>query len=105
MAQTLQYLQENNLLEYEQLAERTEQAADRFHALSDNIKVIEMTAHTNADLMAATVDYAKTRAVFEEYKAAKYSRSITRSMRPILNYTGRHGPLSSIPFPGQNSRE
>lgn len=74
MAATLQYLQENNLLEYEQLAERTAQATDRFHALSDKIKAIEAAANTNADLMAATVDYAKTRAVFEGYKATKYSR-------------------------------
>lgn len=74
MAATLQYLQENNLLEYEQLTERTAQATDRFHALSDKIKAIEAAANTNADLMAATVDYAKTRAVFEGYKATKYSR-------------------------------
>jgi len=74
MAATLQYLQENNLLEYSQLAEKTAQAADRFHALSDEIKTIEVAANTNADLMAATIDYAKTRAVFEGYKATKYSR-------------------------------
>lgn len=74
MAATLQYLQENNLLEYEQLAERMAQAADRFHALSDKIRVIEAAANTNADLMTATVDYAKTRAVFDGYKAVKYSR-------------------------------
>ena len=29
---------------------------------------------TNAGLKAATVQYAKTRPVFEQYKAAKYSR-------------------------------
>lgn len=74
MAATLQYLQEHDLLEYEQLAEKTEQATDRFHALTDKIKVIEAAANTNADLMAATVDYAKTRAVFDGYKAVKYSR-------------------------------
>lgn len=74
MAATLQYLQENNLLEYEQLAERTAQATDRFHAFSDKIKSIEAAANANAELMAATVDYAKTRAVFDGYKAAKYSR-------------------------------
>ena len=74
MAATLQYLQENNLLEYEQLEKKATEAADRFHTLSDKIKTIEATAHTNADLMGATVDYAKTRAVFEGYKAAMYSR-------------------------------
>lgn len=74
MAETLQYLRENNLLDYEQLAEKTAQAAERFHALSDKIKTIEAAANINADLMTATVDYAKTRAVFGEYKAMKYSR-------------------------------
>ncbi len=29
---------------------------------------------SNKELMGATVDYAKTRAVFEGYKAAKYSK-------------------------------
>jgi hypothetical protein len=74
MAATLQYLQENDLLEYEQLEKKATEAADRFHTLSDKIKTIEAAAHTNADLMGATVDYAKTRAVFDGYKAAKYSR-------------------------------
>lgn len=74
MAETLQYLQENDLLEYEQLEKKATEAADRFHTLSNKIKTIEAAAHTNADLMGATVDYAKTRAVFDEYKTAKYSR-------------------------------
>lgn len=74
MAATLQYLQENDLLEYGQLEKKTTEAADRFHVLSDKIKTVETAANTNTDLMAATVDYARTRAVFEEYKAAKYSR-------------------------------
>jgi len=74
MAATLQYLQENGLLEYGQLEKKATEAADRFHILSVKLKATEAAAHTNATLMAATVDYAKTRAVFEEYKAAKYSR-------------------------------
>jgi Relaxase/Mobilisation nuclease domain. len=74
MAQTLQYLQENNLLEYEQLAEKAAQSTDRFHALSDKIKTLEAAMNTNAELKAAIIDYAKTRAVFDGYKAVKYSR-------------------------------
>jgi hypothetical protein len=74
MAATLQYLQENNLLEYEQLEKKATEAADRIHTLSDKIKDIEAVAHTNADLMGATVDYAKTHAVFDGYKTATYSR-------------------------------
>jgi len=74
MAQTLQYLQENNLLEYEQLETKTAQAADRFHMLSAQIKTVETAMSANKELMGATVDYAKTRTVFEGYKAAKYSK-------------------------------
>jgi len=74
MAAALQYLQENNLLEYSQLERHAAQAADRFHALSGKIKELENSLAVNGELKAAMVDYAKTRPVFERYKATKYSR-------------------------------
>lgn len=74
MAATLQYLQENNLLEYEQLERKAIEVTDHFHSLSDSIKSTETAMRTNAELKAAVVDYAKTRPVFEGYKATKYSR-------------------------------
>ena len=74
MAATLQYLQENSLLEYGQLERRATQAADRFHALSGKIKELETALSINAELKAATMDYAKTRPVFDGYKAARYSK-------------------------------
>ena len=73
MAAALQFLQENNLLEYEQLEQKAAEATDRFHDLSDKIKSIEASINTNAELKAAIVSYSKTRPVFEGYKAAKYS--------------------------------
>ncbi|MFM1654050.1 hypothetical protein ACI7RC_18410 [Brevibacillus sp. B_LB10_24] len=74
MAAALQYLQENGLAEYEQLAQKTVELSDRFHTLSDRIKTTESAIRVNAELQAAMVDYARTRPVFEGYKAAKYSR-------------------------------
>lgn len=74
MAATLQYLQENGLLEYVQLEKRAAEAADRFHVLSEQIKSIEAAMSTNAELKGAVVDYAKTRPVFNDYKATKYSK-------------------------------
>ena len=73
MAAALQYLQENDLLEYSQLEKRTAQSVDRFHELAEKIQKTEAAMRVNAELRAAMVDYAKTRAVFEEYKAKKYS--------------------------------
>ena len=74
MAATLQYLQENGLLEYEQLEKRATEGADRFHVLSEQIKSIEGAMSANEELKAAIVDYAKTRPVFNGYKDAKYSK-------------------------------
>jgi len=74
MAATLQYLQENGLLEYAQLEKQAAEAADRFHVLSEQIKSIEGAMSANAELKGAVVDYAKTRPVFNGYKDAKYSK-------------------------------
>ena len=74
MAAALAYLQENNLMEYEQLEKKATESTERFHTLSDQIKSTEAALQTNRELKAATVQYAKTRPVFQEYKARKYSR-------------------------------
>lgn len=71
MAAALTYLQDNGLTDYEQLEQK---ATERSHKLSDQIKSTEAALHTNMELKAATVQYAKTRPVFEKYKASKYSR-------------------------------
>jgi len=74
MAAALQYLQENDLMDYEQLEQKAAAATDRFHSLSDSIKTTEVAMNVNAELKAAIVDYAKTRPIFEGYKAARYSK-------------------------------
>ena len=74
MASALAYLQENNLMEYEQLEKKASETVELFHTLSGQIKNIEVGLRTNMELKAATVQYAKTRPVFQEYKARKYSR-------------------------------
>ena len=73
-AAALAYLQENNLLEYEQLEKKAAEATERFHVLSDQIKSTEAALHANQELNSATVQYGKTRPVFQEYKARRYSR-------------------------------
>ena len=74
MAAALQYLQENNLLVYEDLAAKADVTTERFHSAADNLKVTEAAMKHNAELKTAIVDYARTRPVFEGYKAKKYSR-------------------------------
>jgi len=74
MAAALQYLKENDLLEYSQLEEKTAGATDHFHDLTGQIQKTEAAMAVNSELKSAMVDYAKTRPVFDGYKAAKYSR-------------------------------
>lgn len=74
MAAALAYLQDNGLTDYEQLEQKATAATEHFHKLSDQIKSTEAALHTNMELKAATVQYAKTRPIFEKYKASKYSK-------------------------------
>lgn len=74
MAAALQYLKEHQLFEYDDLAAKTDAATERFHTLAGDIQHTEAELSRVSDLMAAVVQYAKTRPVFGGYKAAKYSR-------------------------------
>ena len=73
MAAALQFLQENNLLVYDDLAAKAEAVTERCHNIGEQIKKTESAMKHNADLKAAIVDYARTRPIFEEYKSKKYS--------------------------------
>lgn len=97
MAATLQYLQENDLLEYEQLEQKASKVTERFHTLSDNIKSTEVAMRTNVELKAAVVDYAKNRPVFEEYKATKYSRKyLAEHEADIATYRAARATMDRI---------
>ena len=74
MAAALQYLKEQQLYEYDDLAAKTDAATERFHTLAGDIQQTEAELSRVSDLMATVVQYAKTRPAFDGYKAAKYSR-------------------------------
>ena len=74
MAAALQFLQENGLTDYDRLSEKTEAAVDAAHALAGELRAVEEELSRTSALMGAVVDYAKTRPVFEGYKAARYSK-------------------------------
>jgi len=84
MAAALQYLQENNLLAYEDLEAKTTSATDKYHKASNALKQTETAMKRNADLKSAIVDYAKTRPVFEEYKAQNYSKKFLHDNEPEI---------------------
>ena len=84
MAAALQYLKEHQLFEYDDLAAKTDAATERFHTLAGVIQQTEAELSRVSDLMAAVVQYAKTRPAFDGYKAAKYSRKYKATMAELL---------------------
>ena len=67
MAAALQYLKEHQLFEYDDLAAKTDAATERFHTLAGDIQQTEAELSRVSDLMAAVVQYAKTRPAFDGY--------------------------------------
>ena len=97
MAAALQFLLDNSLTDYDALAEQTNQAVEQFHKLAGEIQATEAQLSKTADLMAAVVDYAKTRPVFDGYKAAKYSKKyLAQHEAELATYRAAKASMSDI---------
>ena len=97
MATALQYLQEHHLTDYAALTARTEAAVDHFHKLSDKLRTTEEALSKTSELMAATVDYAKTRPVFDGYKAARYSKKyLAQHEAELATYRAAKDTMNTI---------
>ena len=74
MAKTLLNLQEHGIKSREELTARADAASEKLSALNDRIKKIDARIAEITELRGQIVAYAKTREVFAEYKASRYSR-------------------------------
>ena len=74
MAKTLLYLQEHGIKNREELSTRAATACEKLSALNDRIKEIDDRIADITELRGQIVAYAKTRKIFDEYKASRYSR-------------------------------
>ena len=74
MAQTVNYLTEHNLLEYDALAAQTASATTRYNELSTQIKAAEKRLAEIAVLKTQIINYAKTRDTYVAYRKAGYSK-------------------------------
>lgn len=90
-AQTLIYLQEHGLTDYADLTEKASAATQTFNTLSDRLKVLEGKLTANADLQKQIVTYAKTRAVYLEYRKSGYSKAFkaTHEADILLHQTAK----------------
>lgn len=74
MAQTVAYLQENELLDYDTLAEKASAASARYHDISGRIKTAEKRMTEIAVMRTHIINYAKTRDTYVAYRKAGYSK-------------------------------
>ena len=70
-AKTLNFLVDNGLTDYDELAERSEQAGARFDAASRRIKQLEVRMAQTAQLKTHIINYSKTRDVYAAYKTSR----------------------------------
>jgi len=74
IAQTLEFLQEHGLLNYDELAHQAADATTRYNELSAQIKADEKRMAKIAVLQKHIVNYAKTRDTYVAYRKAGYSK-------------------------------
>ncbi len=84
MAKTYNYLNENNLLSYEELAVKTAAASERYNELSGLIKIAEKRMAEIAVLKTHIINYAKTREVYVAYRQAGYSKKFASEHESAL---------------------
>ena len=97
MAAALQFIQENQISEYDQLTTETEAASARFHALTEQLRQTEADLAKTSALMEAVVQYAKSRPVFEGYKATKYSkRFLAQHEAELADYRAAKATLNDL---------
>ena len=74
MAQTLNYLSENNLMNIEDLTAKTDAAIARVHELQVTIRETEKRMAELRALKGHIINYVKTREVYAAYRMAGYSK-------------------------------
>ena len=74
MAKTLLYLQERNIKSRAELTARADAASEKLSAAKERITALDARIAGVNELRGQIIVYAKTREVFAEYKATRYSR-------------------------------
>ena len=73
-AKTLNFLIENDLTDYDELAARAEQIGERFDDVSRHIKRLEGRMAEIAQLKTHIINYSKTREIYAVYKKSRHKK-------------------------------
>ena len=97
MSKTLIFLLEQKIGSADDLKERADAALSRYHELGDSIKTSEKRLAEIAVLKAHIINYAKTRPVFDGYKAARYSKKfLAQHEAELATYRAAKDTMNTI---------
>jgi hypothetical protein len=86
LSQAVIWLKEHGDMDYGELQAGAAETTDRFNALSSQIKELESRINANGEMQKQIVSYAKTRAVYVEYRKAGYSKKFRAEHETSLLY-------------------
>lgn len=84
LAQSLLFLEERDIRDYEKLSALTIEASARFHKLSEEIKESEKRLAEIAVLRMHIINYSKTRDTYVAYRKAGYSKKFLEENREAI---------------------
>lgn len=74
MAQTLLFLEEHGIRDYDDLVEKAGVASDAFNAITEKQKTLESRLNEIAELKKHIINYSKTKDVYVAYRKSGYSK-------------------------------
>ena len=84
IAQTLLYLEEHGVRDYDQLAESAKAASDHFNEIAERQKLLEARLAEIAELKKHIINYSKTREIYAQYRKGGYQKSFFEEHREAL---------------------
>lgn len=81
IAQTLLFLEEHGIRDYDELAEKAKSAADAFNAITEKQKRLEARLTEISELKKHIINYSKTKDVYIEYRKHGYSKKFFEEHR------------------------
>ena len=81
IAQTLLFLEEHGIRDYEELVEKAKSAADAFNAITEKQKTLEARLNEISELKKHIINYSKTKDIYVEYRKRGYSKQFFEEHR------------------------
>ena len=81
MAQTLLFLEEHNLRDYDELAAKAKSVSDRFAEITERQKSLEARLTEITDFKKHIINYSKTKQIYVSYRESGYSKKFFEEHR------------------------